>query len=77
MKSFLCTGSKDPKNPFGERCRKEATWRTPVAHLCDDCAKQAMDAIRDGETILNVIAEAKGISTDAILTKFVRVAEKE
>lgn len=72
---ILCGGSKDPKNPFGERCRNKATWRTPMHPLCDECAKQAMDSIRSGETLLNVIAEIKGISTDTILSKFVRIAK--
>lgn len=52
---------------FGPRCEAAATYRTPSAPLCDACAEKAMDAIRDGHTLLNVLAET-------LLSKFVRMS---
>jgi hypothetical protein len=59
---------------FGPRCEAAATYRTPSAPLCDACADKAMGAIRAGETLLNILAESRGISKETLLSKFVRMS---
>ena len=60
---------------FGVRCGEVATWRSPAGPLCDACAKEKIEAVSRGGTLLNVIAAARGISRDDLLSKFVRIEE--
>jgi hypothetical protein len=59
--------------PFGSRCTRAVTHRGPVGPLCTECAERLKDDIRNGRTLLNVLAHAKGISVEALLAKIVKV----
>ncbi len=62
---------------FGPRCDAEATFRAPTGPLCTACAERAMEAIRKGGTLLNILAAARGVSIDELLSKYVRIKEDE
>jgi hypothetical protein len=67
-----------PKNgvPFGPLCRASATWITPVgSYLCEQCAEREMAAIGSGSTLLNLLAERRGITTDQLLAKYARISD--
>lgn len=62
---------------FGPRCGNEASYRSPTGPLCASCAERSMDAIRKGGTLLNVLAAARGIGIEELLSKYVRIRPEE
>jgi len=64
-----------PKNgePFADRCRAPASYRTPSGDRCETCAEREKAAIRDGACILAILADKKGVSRETLLAKYVRI----
>jgi hypothetical protein len=71
---ITCMGSRQL---FGPRCGSKATYRSPAGPLCTPCAERAIKAIWEGSTLLNVLAEARGVSIDELVAKYVRIQDDE
>lgn len=59
--------------PYEGFCGLEAAWTTPAGPRCEKCAQEMMQTIREGSCLLSVMAEQKGISTETLLSRFVRI----
>lgn len=58
--------------PFGPLCGNRAAYVSPLGdYLCESCAEEVKRAIASGETLLNIIAENRGVSIEVLLSKFV------
>lgn len=55
---------------MGPTCKKPATYTTPTGPMCEACALEKMAAIRSEQTMLNVLAKMRGVTTEQILARF-------
>lgn len=72
MSIITCVGME---SLFGPRCGVEVSYRSPMGPLCATCAERAMEAIRKGGTLLNIIAAARGIGVEELLSKYQKIVE--
>lgn len=61
---------------FGPRCGDEVSYRSPIGPLCASCAERSMAAIRKGGTLLNVLAAARGIGIEELLSKYQKLEQE-
>jgi hypothetical protein len=66
-----CAGAR---YPFGPRCEDEVTYKSPIGGLCTACAEKAIESIRKGGTLLNILAAARGIGIEELVSKYVKIA---
>lgn len=53
---------------FGERCGSVATWNCPSGYRCDECAQREMQTIREGRSLISLIAPA-----EVLISRYVRI----
>ena len=53
---------------YGDPCNNPATWTCPSGFRCDECAEREMQTIRDGKSLVSLIAPA-----EVLLSRYVRI----
>lgn len=74
MDDLRCGGPKrGDERLFPDRCGEPASYRSAAGFRCEYHAELEMEAIREGSSIVAMVAEQRGVPKERLLAQYVRI----